>query len=180
MLNLKIEGVREALAALGKLSRELEGRLQQALRKCGALVAGEARRQVYKGHGAGHLNQGTHPGGQLRAHIMYEVHGSEAWVGTYAIPYARIHELGGTIVPKGHPFLSIPVGDREGSPRQYADLHFQPTGRGGVLIDEAGKLQYALVRSVTIPARPYLGPALDASHNEIEAAFSRVIQGALP
>jgi hypothetical protein len=42
---------------------------------------------------------------------------------------------------------------------------------GGVLVDEAGAAQYALVTSVTIPAKPYLRPALD---NNVEAVRSQL------
>lgn len=56
--------------------------------------------------------------------------------GVQDIIYARIQEEGGTIVPKNAKALAIPQSD------------------GGV----------AFVKSVTIPARPYLRPAADAKY----------------
>lgn len=157
MLNLKVTGVREAIAALGHLSRQLEARLQQALRRAGAMVAGEARRIVYKGHAAGHLKGDT---GRLRQSILYELHGSQAHVGTN-VEYARIHELGGTTAPH----LIVP--------RKAKALRFEIDGN---VVFRASVKHPGSV----IPARPYLQPALEAKTPEINAAFDRVIRELLP
>lgn len=74
------------------------------------------------------------------------VHGT--W-GVRDVAYARIHEEGGTIVPRNAEALAIPQPD------------------GGV----------AFVSSVTIPARPYLRPAADREYpklaKRIRKAFER-------
>lgn len=157
MLNLKVTGVREAIAAFGKLSRELEARLQQALKKSGALVAGEARRIVYKGHAAGHLKGDS---GRLRQSIMYELHGSAAHVGTNVV-YARIHELGGS------------TGAHVIVPKKARALRFEVGGNTvfAMRVNHPGS---------QIPARPYLQPALASKEGEIKAIFDSVIQGILP
>ena len=69
--------------------------------------------------------------------------------GSRDVKYALIHELGGTITAKNAPMLAIPQAD------------------GGV----------AFVKSVTVPARPYLRPAADVHYrglaDDIRAAFAR-------
>jgi len=65
--------------------------------------------------------------------------------GVQDVVYALIHELGGTIVPKTAADLAIPQAD--GSVR--------------------------LVKSVTIPPRPYLRPAADAKYPGLAANIRR-------
>lgn len=104
--------------------------------------------------------------GNLRASITSEIEGEKAVsVGPRNVRYAAIHEFGGTITPKKGQFLAIPVTTAAryaGSPRRFPSrLHAQMAGGGGALVDENGDIQYALKRSVTIPARPYVRPAMD-------------------
>ena len=110
----------------------------------------------------------------------------EITVGTNA-EYARIHEFGGTIVPRTAKALAIPLtkAARGVAPREFAGkLHIQwRTGaESGALVDESGTAQYALVRQATIPARPYMRPAVDEHKREIGDVFGanvrRVIEGA--
>lgn len=88
------------------------------------------------------------------------------------LEYAAIHQYGGTITPKGHPFLAIPqtreaqrAGGAKNFPRPLVAVIGQ---RGGVLLEKrtTGKgrrakvkdvVQYILTRRVVIPARPFLG-----------------------
>ena len=108
--------------------------------------------------------------------------GALSWaihVGTNVI-YAAIQEFGGIIKPKDAKHLAIPIGDLKGSPRQYPDLHIAKTRSGTwLLMDGQGKVQYVLKDSVTIPARPYLRPALQEKHKVIPTIILRSIMGAL-
>lgn len=85
---------------------------------------------------------------------------------------AAIHQYGGTITPKKGKYLAIPLtkeAQRAGSPSNFAgDLVPIFGAKGGVLIEKKAKgrgkkqrveevAQFALVKSVVIPARPYLG-----------------------
>lgn len=89
-----------------------------------------------------------------------------AVVGT-DVEYAAIHEYGGVITPKNAKYLAIPLTEaaraHAGGPRSYPGQLTPRFNKGsaGSLVDEQGVAQFALVRSVTIPARPYLRPALD-------------------
>lgn len=96
------------------------------------------------------------------------------------LDYGAIHEFGGTIKPKNAKYLAIPVGSYTGSPLKYSDLKVKKTGRGNlVLLDAGGRVQYVLKASVEIPARPYLRPALDEKGAEAEqemgAAFKELV-----
>ena len=109
--------------------------------------------------------------GNLRGSITSEIEGETAvTIGPRNVKYAAIHEFGGTITPKNAQFLAIPVTNEAryaGSPRRFpGQLHAQMAGGGGALIDENGDIQYALKRSVTIPARPYVRPAVDEHGTE--------------
>jgi len=95
---------------------------------------------------------------------------------------AAIHEFGGTIRAKNSKYLAIPVGSYVGSPRNHSDLILRKTKRGTlVLMDAGGSVQYVLKESVEIPARPYLRPAADEHHeqvqNEIAEVFKIAIEG---
>jgi len=84
-----------------------------------------------------------------------ETDGVRGTWGVRDVNYARIHELGGTIVPVRAKALAIP----------------DPDDPGGVL----------MVKSVTIPARPYLRPAADKHYPDlarnIRRAFERSSRG---
>ncbi len=76
---------------------------------------------------------------------------------------ARLMNEGGTVTAKRGKFLAIPltvVAARVDSPRNFPGaLTFvgRPGGKTGALVDEAGESQYALVHSVLVPARRFLG-----------------------
>lgn len=86
------------------------------------------------------------------------------------LPYAKIHEYGGVISPKKGRFLAIPVSDEAKtcvSPRNFQrKLHARVKGGSGVLLDADNVVHFALVTSATIPAKPYLRPALDENKDK--------------
>lgn len=111
---------------------------------------------------------------------------AEVEIGT-DLEYARIQEYGGTITPKNAKYLAVPLTEAARaatSPLLFAgELHFVPRaggGTGGTLRDDAGEAQYALVTSVTIPAHPYLRPAIDeneqAALDEMERVLARLLE----
>lgn len=92
--------------------------------------------------------------------------------GVTGADYALIHELGGVIEPKNSKFLAIPVTDlarKAGSPRNLVGLAYVQSIKGQPMLvdEESGEVHYILERSVTIPARPYLRPAGDATYPEL-------------
>ena len=70
---------------------------------------------------------------------------------TQALVYARIHEFGGTIVPRRAPFLVF-------------------TGEDGGLV---------FTKKVKIPARPYIGRALDDKAGDIKAVLGEAFESSV-
>ncbi len=105
------------------------------------------------------------------------------------VPYAAIHEFGGTITAKGKA-LTIPLSSNQradGSPKVTIQELFATKGRAfttknGVVMQVSGKGKAAKLtpmfvfrKSVTIPARPYVRPALAASQETILKNFGLFI-----
>ena len=88
--------------------------------------------------------------GQLRASITKQLGqtGSLLWVrvGPRGLPYVRIHEFGGTILPKKAEFLKFKINGR-----------------------------WIYTKKVIMPARPYLRPALEKNHARFQAMIAKRI-----
>lgn len=106
--------------------------------------------------------------GALAASVQAKTRKNELIVGTN-LAYAGVHQWGATITPTRGKFLAIPLtieAKRNGGPRFPRPfprrLYFaiRPGGNSGAMYERTpnGRVfHYALVRSVTIPARPFLG-----------------------
>ena len=138
-------------------SRRANAELPRALMRAGLVVAGQAQRNVTGGGSSTTmLNVRT---GRLRSSIGAVMVGRHAVkVGTNVV-YARIHEEGGMI----HATKTIP-GTKTG--RKW--LRFR-TADG----------QWHTVDRVRIPARPYLGPALEKMRPRVVAIIRQVYSGPL-
>lgn len=117
--------------------------------------------------------------------------------GVGEVPYASIHEHGGVIRPKRGRFLAIPMGPalkggKNGGagmwPRDIPGLTFIPIkgGAQGMLVKRMGRGKSAswvpwfhLVRSVRMPKRPYLAPAVDAVVPTIPATMADQLRARL-
>ncbi len=97
------------------------------------------------------------------------------------LEYAAIQEFGGVISAKTAQYLTVPLTDEakatvtaRGFP---GELHpvFRKGANKGVLMDAAGVSQFALVKSVTIPAHPYLRPSLDENADAAANEAGRVL-----
>lgn len=98
---------------------------------------------------------------RLRNSLTYHATASSVTVGTNVV-YAAIHQFGGVIRAKNGPFLAIPVtalARAAGSPRNMPNLAVAQTLKGQfVMVDrDRGTVHFLLRRSVTMPARPFLG-----------------------
>lgn len=169
-----VVGVRELNDKLRELTRQVSGpQLQKAMMQGGLVIERAAKQNVRK--------QKLIDTGNLRDAITAEPQGYNVVViGPGNVIYAAIHEFGGTITPKSATYLAVPMSDTAratGSPRGMPGLRFVPTASGGVLMDRAGTAHYALVKSVTIPARPYLRPALDEHGGKAIEAIEETLRG---
>ncbi len=95
--------------------------------------------------------------GNLLSSITYVVRGDSIVVGTN-VTYARIHQEGGTILPKKAKYLAIPLtpAAKVKKPLEWENTFI----RKGIIFRNLGndKIEalYKLQKSVKIPSRPYL------------------------
>lgn len=134
--------------AIKAANRAAEDALEQVARQ----VKNEARRNVTGGGNAtDRLNVRSSGGLGLRASIDHEVDkagmASKARIGA-SVKYAAIHEFGGTIHAKNAEYL-----------------HFK-TRDGG----------WVRTKQVTIPARPYLRPALTEHAPALQRTFAEAMR----
>jgi phage gpG-like protein len=99
--------------------------------------------------------------GILMNAVTSAISGNIATIGNNR-PQAALQHFGGIVRPRRGKYLAIPAtreAKRQSARRFPQPLSFRgkPGGASGVLIDEKGTVQYYLVRSVTIPARPWAG-----------------------
>jgi phage gpG-like protein len=82
-------------------------------------------------------------------------------VGSSGVPYALIHQLGGVVKAKPGKFLAIPLTRKAanaGSASRWWASAEKPHFEGRTIAGgKPSKPAFALLQSVTIPARPYLG-----------------------
>lgn len=108
------------------------------------------------------------------------------------IVYARIHETGGTILPRRGTYLAIPLsaaqtptGKARFSPRNAPGPTFVARSKRGNLIIfqklSSGGIRplFVLKRSVVIPKRPIWEPSLRESEQDIQTIFAQEIDTAV-
>lgn len=130
----------------GSILRVRSGRLRSSI---GSKVIGQA------GNLVGLVGSGVRQGGRL--------------------PYANIHETGGTITPKRTKYLAIPLkaaltpgGDLRQKPRDYNNTFVMKTKNGNLIIaqKQGSRMSrivslFILKKQVHIPARHYLSRTVD-------------------
>jgi phage gpG-like protein len=171
MLGAKWEGTDNLVktltqAATGARKAIMRGVLKGALR-----VESTAKRIVYAGH-PDHLEGDK---GLLRRSITHREDDSKLAVDVGSnVVYARIHELGGVIVPVNSRYLVFRPND------------FAPAERniGGKIVKynkRTASEELIFATKVTMPARPYLGPALEEEgphiSEDVRASLLQLVQG---
>ena len=89
-------------------------------------------------------------------------------VGGVGVPYAGIQEEGGEITPKSGKYLTIPSGNYANKRAREFDLVFGISPEWGKVLMERGttNIAFLLRQRVTIPARPYIRPAVEKMNDE--------------
>lgn len=138
-------------------------------------------------------------GGDLKNSVKHVVETPSGGDGSYgfglrsASPYAAIHEKGsgglpgGVIVPKRAQYLAIPLSaeaKRLDSPREQDDLFAFTSKKGNLLLgrgDGAGGLEphWLLRRSVKMPKRPWMEPAMAVPAGKVEQRVRSAVRKAL-
>jgi phage gpG-like protein len=108
------------------------------------------------------------------------------------VKYAAIHEYGGTITAKRSKYLAIPIHPslktaagiaKVPGPRSVPGLFFITSKKGNhLLVKSVGKNiepWYLLRKSVSIPARPYMQPALEHIADKATEVLSLTITAAI-
>lgn len=169
--NSGVFGKEELIAKFRALSETMQGEALVNIVKAGGSVVVNAAKENIKKQGlmrTRNLSRSVH---QEVAESTNERAAVE--VGTN-VEYAALHEFGGTVQAKSSKYLAIPVGSYHGSPRKHTGLQVRKTAGGNlVMVDGGGTVQYVLKQSVTVPARPYMRPAADEHHGEIETAMTK-------
>lgn len=171
-------GLDKVEAQLAQIGRHLhQGALENALLAGALPIQNQVKENIYA-----KLNTTGLAGGMLSSSILVKPADDNTAdrvfvkIGT-KLEYAAIHEFGGTIVPKKAKFLTIPLTDAarnvDGARSWPGKLKavINASGQGGVLLDENGTAQFALTKSVTMPARPYMRPAFDEKKGEAVQDF---------
>jgi len=160
MITVKLIGAKELEKKMKRIEKDIIDKMEAAVMTGALIIQNDAKKRApYK---TGTLRKSIHmeTAKKTKESIVIEV-GTD-------LEYAAIHEFGGTITPKNSKFLAIPIGNLKGSPRKHK-LRVAQTLKGQyILVDDSGKAQYLLRRSVTISPRPYLRPALDENEHEIK------------
>jgi phage gpG-like protein len=102
-------------------------------------------------------------------------------VGGAGVPYAGIHEFGGVIRPKRAKYLTIPLNPKfAGMRAREFDLVWGIDEEwGSVLMTRSGEIAYLLRKKATIPARPYIRPAIKtvAKDPRVKASLKNAFKG---
>ena len=160
MYTIKLEGVDELRRRMAHIKGGFAKAIAQALEKAAIVVQMEAKRQVGLG-GREHLKVVS---GKLQGSITRHIEGGglTAVIGTN-LRYARIHEYGGVIRPKKPGGVLVFRVETQQNIGQYRSSRRKDTAMSNVIF----------AKKVTIPARPYLGPAMAIRRAEVERTFAR-------
>ena len=145
---LKVVGLKKAQRRSKAAPKRVASQIEIAMKKAVELVRGRAQFNITGARATNPPQKLGRVSGRLAGSIVgrVETEGNEVvgLVGTKVI-YARIHEFGGTIRAKRAPFLVFKLADGT----------------------------FRRVKSVTIPARPYLQPAIKWARPRIAQLLRR-------
>lgn len=166
---------------------ELSKNLVRAAMQAGEVAVGAVRREVVDWTS----NTSARKTGALARsfHAVFRSASSDKIsVGAFsALPYARIHDEGGTIRPKKGRFLTIPNTRKaervraRNFPEKLVFLHWPPRLPVLATIAANGKIkvQYTLVRSARITPKHYLKKAAERARGPVLKIFAEAFRRSL-
>lgn len=144
---ITVKGLAQLPEKMKRFRVGILARVDMMLRRIGVEVASISKGDYLQGpRSATKLGRVT---GQLAVSIAYKVTGNRVVIGSN-LPYAAIHEFGGTIRAKRGPFLVFRIGKN-----------------------------WISKKSVVIPSRPFLRPALDDARPAMTLIVNRLANEAL-
>jgi len=185
---IQIDGDKRVIRKLDGIPKKLRPALSKELKGIGKHVSSYITRQKLSGQV---LNRRTGMlARSIKDRVISNINELYTQIGT-DVPYAGIHERGGTITPKHGRWLWIPtksVQTKAGVTRQgirdyvnEPDTFFQLTKRGTLgLFRNMGKgnppdLLFIAKSYVNIPKRPYMRPSLEDNRNLIISRIKKAI-----
>jgi len=123
--------------------------------------------------------------------ILFEKNQPTAYLGTRNIPYGRIHELGGEIVPKpDNRMQRLWIPNHDALPKRMSPSEFIKNLRNnpssyvltdsfaGIRLDPFGSVlpYFWLVQRVQMPKRPYIMPAIEMAFKKFGEIFFKTYQ----
>ena len=184
MVEVKVEGVEKVSQTMKKFRSDLKGENFKKMTEASVYLMNYVQRNKLSGQV---LKRRT---GRLVGGMGYTVkdeYGNIVGRVGDKVVYAAIHETGGTIRPKTAKFLTIPLaaaltpaGVLRKPARQWNNTYVA----GGIIwqAKEKGQMSiplFVLKRSVTIPARPYMGPALEETKEHIFKILGQAVETAV-
>lgn len=164
-ISLEATGFRELYAKLDKLTPEIKRETNKEMLVAALLVESEAKRLAPRGETGQLAASIGHKFGRISGLI------TEISVGSNS-KYAAIQEFGGTIKNKAKQFLTIPFDGVKGWARDFQKTFIAKSKAGNLIIfRRVGKKDkeplFVLKKEVTIPAHPWLNPALNKNKDQI-------------
>lgn len=181
-MNLKISG---ELTAAGIEKRNATRQIPAAVRYILQGWAGDTVKHVKEGLAGRYLNRKSgHLANAVGKKLVRDGEVTTAWLGTNVagksrdVPYARIQDEGGTIVPRRAGALAVPIPPTKGLPRNYQNLvMIRRVGKPPLLVEKRArswKLRFVLLQKVTLkPTRWWTNPWA-----EMKAVLRRRLQAA--
>ncbi len=183
MLRLRFEGLAEFRERLEYIAKQAHSTIGKALDESAKLVEAESKRTIYS---SPPRTLGQETGGRLRSSLYHQLDTTRlrAYVGS-ALIYAPVHEYGKTIRAKNKPYLMFFLTEEQlgGFTRVKYSVNKYTGERRAVKAMTRGQYfkgkrgHWVQVKEVTIPARPYLGPALYHEREAIRNELGKAIQG---
>jgi len=183
-MNITLQGGQKLTAKLSSIGPAIRANARKELPYIGEHLATYGR-EHYEDSGL-HVRSGDLRRSMAAMAVEEDSHGIRGgMVAGQGLPYAPIHEHGGTIVPKNGTYLTIPIGEAltDAGVARFGALDAEAEGyktfvRNNIIFGvKDGQLfpLFILVTSVTIPARPFVGPTLDANRDWIEDRIQKNI-----
>ena len=151
MIKIDLKMSKKSTMEVKQYAKLMESGIFAGMKRAMFFAEAESKKSFIENHkGAAHSSKLTARTGHLRRSVQSQVRRKTGLIiGSLgsSVKYARIHELGGVIRAKGKGWLSFRIGK-----------HF------------------IKVKQVTIPARPYLKPAIESNLKKINDIIGKEIE----